>query len=304
MSVARLLPALTVALATALGCFQAASTHPVSIDLRARQLLPGEPVRIEVTSAEPIESLEAEFLDRPVFLVREDGDRPGWERWSGWAIITLDEKPGPAVVEAHGRTRTGRPVVGTRAIRIEPRSFPEEQLKVKPRFVEPPPEARERLARERRKLASLYGLRRPASPPTKAFVRPVPGAPTSVFGTRRIFNGKPRSPHPGLDLRAATGTPVHGAGSGRVGLAQDLYYAGNTVILDHGGGLFTIYAHLSELLVREGDEIDVGQLIGRSGATGRVTGPHLHWGAKIGDLPFDPTALLDPDLFLSVPGHQ
>ena len=80
-------------------------------------------------------------------------------------------------------------------------------------------------------------------------------------------------------------------------IAATLYYAGNTVILDHGGGLFTLYAHLSEFLVDEGDEIEVGQLIGQSGSTGRVTGPHLHWGAKIGDLPFDPTALLDDDLF-------
>ena len=128
-------------------------------------------------------------------------------------------------------------------------------------------------------------------------MRPVPGEPTSTFGKRRFFNDKPRSPHPGLDLRAATGTPVLAAGSGLVAISQDLYYSGNTVIIDHGGGLFTIYAHLSELDVSVGDELEAGVPIGKSGATGRVTGPHLHWGAKIGDRPFDPTALLDPVLF-------
>ncbi len=128
-------------------------------------------------------------------------------------------------------------------------------------------------------------------------MRPVPGEPTSVFGTRRVFNGKPRSPHPGLDLRAQTGTGVRSSGAGRVVLAQELYYSGNTVIVDHGGGLFTLYAHLSEIGVGEGDEVQAGDPVGLSGATGRVTGPHLHWGAKIGNRPFDPTALLDAALF-------
>ena len=129
------------------------------------------------------------------------------------------------------------------------------------------------------------------------FVPPLLGQPTSAFGTRRIYNGKPRSPHPGLDLRAATGTTVNSSGAGRVGLAQELYYSGNTVIVDHGGGLFTLYAHLSKLLVEVGEYVRAGQAVGLSGATGRVTGPHLHWGAKIGNRPFDPTALLDARLF-------
>ncbi len=287
----------SIALSVLAGACLGAAVHPVSIDLRARSCSPGELVRVEMISTEPIESLEGEFLGRQVFLVREQGDETGFERWSGWTMIALDEEPGLAAVEARGRTKTGRSVVGTRAVRIESRSFPSELLKVAPKFVEPPPEMQERVARERRKLESLYHTRRPAPPPRTAFVRPVPGEPTSVFGTRRIYNGQPRAPHPGLDLRAASGTRVRSSGKGRVALAQNLYYAGNTVILDHGGGLFTLYAHLSELLVREGDEIEVGQLIGRSGSTGRVTGPHLHWGAKIGDLPFDPTALLDDDLF-------
>ena len=294
---------LSIALSVVAGACLGASVHPVSIDLRARSCSPGELVRVEIVSTEPIESLEGEFLGRQVFLVREHGDETGFERWSGWTMIALDEEPGLAAVEARGRTKSGRSVVGTRAVRIESRSFPREVLKVAPKFVEPPPEARERLARERRKLESLYHTRRPAPPPRKAFVRPVPGEPTSVFGTRRIYNGQPRAPHPGLDLRAASGTPVRSSGEGRVALAQNLYYAGNTVILDHGGGQFTLYAHLSELLVREGDEIGVGQLIGQSGSTGRVTGPHLHWGAKIGNLPFDPTALLDDDLFPPLGGR-
>jgi murein DD-endopeptidase MepM/ murein hydrolase activator NlpD len=118
-----------------------------------------------------------------------------------------------------------------------------------------------------------------------------------VFGTRRFFNDEPRSPHPGLDLRAAEGTPVRCSGPGTVVVADDLYYSGGTVVVDHGGGLFTLYAHLSSIDAVEGATVAAGEIVGRSGSTGRVTGPHLHWGAKIGDVPFDPRALLDEGLF-------
>jgi murein DD-endopeptidase MepM/ murein hydrolase activator NlpD len=212
-------------------------------------------------------------------------------------MIALDRQPGQAAVEVSGMVENGRPVVGTRAVTIAAKEFPEEQLSVAPKYVRPPAEVEERLTRERAKLRALYRERRPLSSVGQVFVRPVPGEPTSIFGTRRLFNNEPRSPHPGLDLRARTGTPVKASGPGIVVLAQDLYYSGNTVLIDHGGGLFTIYAHLSEIEAVEGLEVEAGRRIGLSGATGRVTGPHLHWGAKIGSRPFDPTALLDPALF-------
>jgi murein DD-endopeptidase MepM/ murein hydrolase activator NlpD len=212
-------------------------------------------------------------------------------------MIDLEQPAGVAAIEVRGRSTSGKTVAGTHAVTIESKEFPREQLSVAPKYVEPPPDVQKRLVRERRMLSALYESRRAVAPSSPTFVRPVPGEPTSVFGTRRIYNGKPRSPPPGLDLRASTGTSVTASGGGRVGLAQGLYYSGNTVIVDHGGGLFTLYAHLSELLVNEGDEVASGQPVGLSGATGRVTGPHLHWGAKIGDRPFDPTALLDERLF-------
>jgi murein DD-endopeptidase MepM/ murein hydrolase activator NlpD len=180
---------------------------------------------------------------------------------------------------------------------VESKTFPQEELEVEPVYVEPPRQVALRLERERRKLDAIYKARSIQPSLTTPFVRPVPGAATSIFGLQRIYNGKPRSPHSGLDLRAATGTLVRASGLGRVVLAEDLYYSGSTVILDHGGGLFTIYAHLSEIFVRTGDNLEMGEPLGYSGATGRVTGPHLHWGAKVGDQPFDPSALLDPVLF-------
>ena len=155
----------------------------------------------------------------------------------------------------------------------------------------------ERIDREKRRLDRVYAQRTGNPPPVDPFVRPVPGEPTSAFGLRRIFNGQPRAPHAGLDLKAATGTPVRTSGPGTVVLADDLYFAGKTVIVDHGAGLFTIYAHLSRLDVKDGDAVEAGCVVGLSGATGRVTGPHLHWGARVGDTIFDPRALLDARLF-------
>ena len=263
------------------------------IEVRSRELAPGEPLRVLVTSERPLVELRARFLGEELFLVRgEDG-----RAWSGWAMIALDQRPGLAKIEVAGVREDGTKTGATRGLTIVVKDFPEERLTVESKYVEPPPEVQARIERERERLAEVYAARRYLAPPGKAFVRPVPGEPTAIFGTRRLYNGEPRSPHPGLDLRAASGTPVKSAGDGEVVLAQDLYYSGLTVIVDHGAGLFTIYAHLSKIDVREGAPVTAGELVGRSGATGRVTGPHLHWGAKLGDRPFDPTALLDPALF-------
>jgi murein DD-endopeptidase MepM/ murein hydrolase activator NlpD len=287
---------IVIALTSAIGCIvalTASGAPPVVLDprIRARSLAPGEPVRIVVVD-ERLSELSGTFLGRALsFHSRGEG------RWTAWSLVPLDRSPGLEAVEVRGETRSGRAAVGTRAVRIEARSFPEEHLEVSSRYVEPPAEVVERITRERARLARLYEARNPPPDDGSPFVAPVPGEPTSVFGTRRLYNGKPRDPHPGLDLRAPEGTPVRCSGPGRVVLAEDLYYSGNTVVVDHGGGLFTLYAHLSRIEVAEGAAVSSREVLGSSGSTGRVTGPHLHWGAKIGDEPFDPRALLDEELF-------
>jgi murein DD-endopeptidase MepM/ murein hydrolase activator NlpD len=237
-------------------------------------------------------SLSGGFLGQDLYFSAVDD-----QTWTAWAVIGLDRRPGTAVVELGGVGVDGDTVAGTRAVTIVEKRFPEEILKVEPKYVEPPPEVQERLRKERKRLKEIYAARRPEPQASPRFIRPVPGDPTSIYGTRRLFNGKPRSPHPGLDLRAATGTAVKTSGAGKVVLAGDLYYSGGTVIVDHGGGLVTLYAHLSRIDVAQGDELEAGETVGLSGATGRVTGPHLHWGAKVGNRHFDPGALLDPVLF-------
>jgi murein DD-endopeptidase MepM/ murein hydrolase activator NlpD len=269
----------------------------LEVGVRARAVAPGEPLRVVVTSRVPLVSLVGRFAGHEISFARLPSSPAAGERWEGWAMVGLDEPPGPRTVDVVGRDRGDGPWSGSLALAVEAKPFPEERLEVEPRYVEPPAELAERLERERLLLDAVWARRSPGAPHAGPFLRPVGGEPTSVFGTRRLFNGEPRAPHPGLDLRAATGTPVRSSGPGEAALARELYWSGGTVIVDHGGGLFTVYAHLSEIRVEEGGRVEAGQWVGLSGASGRVTGPHLHWGAKIGDRPFDPTALLDPALF-------
>jgi len=270
----------------------AGPTDPVRI--YARTFTPGEPLRVEVRPSDAIdglETLEGRFLDES-FPLYTDGNG----RWTGWTMIPLGTPPREQVVRFEGATISG-PWTHAVTLRIEDKSFPSESLEVESRYVEPPEAIRERIAAEREELRVIYLRRTAGSNEAGPFLRPVEGPPTSVFGTERILNGKPRDPHAGWDLDAEVGDAVFAAADGEVVLAKNLHFSGGTVILDHGFGLFTLYAHLSEIDVVVGSRAIRGERLGAAGATGRVTGPHLHWGAKIGDRPFDPAALLDPSLF-------
>ena len=281
-------------------CVMAVASHAGtgSIDARpfARAYVPGELVRFEVVADVEVVELTGTFRGVSLAFSRAP-QAPHEPRWVAWGVIPLDAAPGTATYRLAAKTATGASIATGGEIVVAAKDFPEQRLNVESKFVNPPASAAKRIAREKKRLGAVYAQRTALPPPSSPFERPVPGEPTSEFGTRRIFNGEPRAPHPGLDLRAAPGTPVVAAGPGKVALAMDLYYSGGTVIVDHGGGLFTVYAHLSKITAKEGASVKAGDLVGLSGATGRVTGPHLHWGARVGDAIFDPRALLDPRLF-------
>jgi murein DD-endopeptidase MepM/ murein hydrolase activator NlpD len=170
--------------------------------------------------------------------------------------------------------------------------FPEQKLTVDPAYVEPPPAELERIQQDKERVARVW-----AAAPTprrwdRAFRLPVAAPLRENFGARRLFNGKPRSRHDGVDLAASTGAPVTAPAEAVVALADELYFSGGSVILDHGGGLFTTYFHLSRIDVKVGDRVGAGDLLGAVGATGRATGPHLHWGARLHSARVNPLALL------------
>ena len=157
----------------------------------------------------------------------------------------------------------------------------------------PPPDVAGRIALEARELEQLWQRSPAESRWSDGFVRPVPNPANSRFGARSIYNGQPRSQHGGADFLSPAGTPVQAPNAAQVVLARDLYFLGRTVVLDHGQGLFSILAHLSEIDVQPGESVEAGQIVGRVGATGRVTGPHLHWAVRLAGARVDPLSLVE-----------
>lgn len=205
----------------------------------------------------------------------------------------LEVKPGAkswqlAVLQPAGEPRTARGQV-----RVLSRDFPVQRLSLPPGMVDLDPETERRALAEAEQLRTLYRTITPLRLWRGAFTRPVGGSePGTGFGARRIINGKPRMPHGGTDYAAATGTPVVAVNSGRVALVGDFFFPGRLVAIDHGLGLYTLYFHLDSVAVGQGDPVERGQTIGAVGATGRATGPHLHFGAHVAGARIDPATLL------------
>jgi len=201
--------------------------------------------------------------------------------------VPLSARPGTFTLEIEGR-RSRR-----LTLRILPKTYPVERLTLPRRMVTFPPEI---LARVRRELALLRGTlavsRGGICRWKEPFELPVRGRVSSPFGLRRILNGEPRSPHGGVDFAVPAGTPVRSAQEGRVVLTGEFYLPGRVVILDHGCGVYTYYAHLSRILVRRGDRVRRGEVIGLSGASGRATGPHLHFGLYLSGVKVDPVSFV------------
>src|SRR5262249_1249664 len=212
--------------------------------------------------------------DAGAIQVRAFGDdvaacRADEREWRALVGIDLDVKPATYAVAAHaGPLRAAYDLV------VKPRAFRTRTLTVDPAFVTPPESERERIAREAQLLDQVWKSSAAERLWTDAFVRPVPQAANSAFGTRSGFNGQPRNAHGGAAFLSAGGTPIHAPNAGRIAIARNLYFSGNTVIIDHGLGMFSMLAHLSSFDVHEGDRVTAGQRIGLVGATGRVTGPH------------------------------
>lgn len=174
--------------------------------------------------------------------------------------------------------------------------YPSEKLTVNPSRVHPRNQDLPRIARELKEVGAAYRNFEKKKFWQGPFVVPIQSQVTSTFGTRRVYNGALKGFHSGLDLRAAIGTPIYPAASGRVVLAKDLFFTGNTVIVDHGYGVMTLYAHMSELKVKSGDTVTPKELVGLSGKTGRVNGPHLHWQAVIDGVKVNPLGLTQDQL--------
>jgi murein DD-endopeptidase MepM/ murein hydrolase activator NlpD len=210
--------------------------------------------------------------------------------WKAVVGIPLATSPGSQI--ARLETLTAGDADVELPFEVTPKSYAEQRLTVEPRKVDPLPQDLERIEAETARTETALSTYSEDLEPTWRWTAPVAGERSSSFGLRRVFNGQSRNPHSGMDIAAPTGTPIRSPAAGRVVEAGDFFFNGATVFVDHGQGVLTMYCHLSRIDVKVGDALKAGETLGLVGATGRVTGPHLHWGVSVN------RALVDPALFL------
>ncbi len=246
---------------------------------------PGDVVLVRVAGAPPAARLE--WDGRPLALFAAEGGA------AALAGVDLDRPPGPVAWRILGPAGPVTAPLATGTVRLRARTFPVQRLTLPPAMVDLDPATLARVDAERAALQAALADSAPERLWRGRFRPPVEGAhPTGGFGLRRLINGQPRSPHTGYDWAAPVGTPVAAANAGRVALVAEHFFAGRNVVLDHGLGLFTLYFHLDEIRVAASEAVAAGQVIGTVGATGRVTGPHLHFGVLLGGARVDPETLL------------
>lgn len=222
------------------------------------------------------------FGTHRVAVVRRD------DQWVAVVGIPLSEKPGELKIKVS--TPQGTTEV---PFRITDKKYRTQYLTIKDqRKVEPNPDDLKRIGLETKRSNAALSKFTALETPSLQLLAPIEGIRSDSYGSRRVFNGQPRNPHSGMDIAAPKGTPIKSPAAGTVVEAGEFFFNGNTLYIDHGDGLVTMYCHLDTIKVKLGDRVEQGQLLGTVGATGRVTGPHLHWGVALN------RAMVDPALFI------
>jgi murein DD-endopeptidase MepM/ murein hydrolase activator NlpD len=279
----------------------ASLTHPCGTGiLTVSAPLPtqGSLLLLELRSPTPLTEVKGSWTEKEIPFWQESKPDSVSARnpqiWRALLGIDLELKSGAYTLGVKGESSDTSQNVGCSAsIAVKEGKFATERLTVAPNFVEPNPEQLARAEAERQKLRAIFATITPERLWQGSFRLPLDGAYAgSNFGKRRILNGQAGSPHSGADFPAPAGTDVFAAQRGRVVLAEPLYFSGNTVVLDHGLGLYTFYGHFESIAVQAGDLVETGALLGKVGATGRVTGPHLHWGLTVNRSRVNPVQLL------------
>jgi murein DD-endopeptidase MepM/ murein hydrolase activator NlpD len=275
---------LLLAICVDLAADRAQGQRPLAVSFVPSTPHPGDVVRVEVDGAGNSERITATILGQDLGFHFD----PRQRKHLALVGIDLDTKPDAYRLRIH---RNATADAATPTLHVLPKQFAVRRLSVPGSFVEPPPEALEQIKRDSATLADAYARVSPRKW-ADAFILPVDGKPTSNFGTRSYYNGQRRSPHAGVDFVGKPGTPIRAANRGEIVVAAPMYFTGNTVVVDYGERLFSIFAHLSEIHVKTGDTVEPATVVGLVGATGRVTGPHLHWSVRLNGARVDPLSLV------------
>jgi len=258
------------------------------------RLVNGGPVLFQIKPPQRLDSLHGTWLGHDILFSFDAASKT----WFALAGASLETAPGTYALDLTGETKAAKAsstkISFSRKFTVTRGKYPkiEVKLSVEGKFTEPTPEQQQQIADAQEIKKDYLNRITPVREWSGTFTAPADAAISDVFGSQRIFNGKTSSPHLGLDFRVPSGTPVTAMNDGTVLLARPLYFEGNFVVIDHGQGLLTLYLHLSEFKVKEGDQVKRGQEIGLSGGTGRATGPHLHVAVRWQGTYLDPARLL------------
>jgi len=253
----------------------------------AQPVAQGEVVQIIVKGATDGSEVIGFWRGQPFEFFRIDEDNYG-------SLVGIDLRlaPGAYPLKVEVSSPGNSPLTRRTTMKVVDKDYGVQRLTLPKKMVTLDSATLERVKKEGAKFSRLWYKQNPRRYWRGNFVRPVPGKLNTPFGLRRILNGEPRSPHSGVDLRAAEGEPIRAVNHGKIVLVGDFYFHGKAVVIDHGWGLYSMYFHLSQLNVAKGDFVGKNAVIGLAGSTGRATGPHLHWGVRLGGARVDPFALL------------
>ena len=256
------------------------------------KLLNGSPVLFRVLASSKVRSLSASWLGHELVFFHQDQSTA----WYALAGVPVETAPGRYDLRVK-EILAGNKLAEIRVtVKVGRASYPKITIKVARQFTEPSPQQVQEIAADKEVKQKTFAVETPERMWKGPFLPPVSAPISDVFGTARVINQEVKSRHLGLDYGVSTGTPVHAVNQGTVLLARPLFFEGNCVVLDHGQGLLSLYLHLSDFRVKEGDEITAGQLIGLSGGTGRATGPHLHLAVRWQGVYVNPAILLKMNL--------
>jgi len=285
----RFLPAILLFLIAA-GALPARAVSPEewNVQWEPADLVNGSPVLFLIRAPQGLRELRGNFLGQGVSF------RMGQacHCWYGIAGVSLSTQPGQYTLRLEGISASPEKATLAHVVPVGAAHYPATTIKVAPQFVAPPKETLARIEEDQAIKKQAFATTLPEALWLGRFQPPAQAEVSGVFGSARVFNGVKKSQHTGIDFRVTTGTPIHATNAGTVVLARSLYFEGNCVTLDHGQGLMSLYMHLSEIKVKEGDKVEAGQLVGLSGGTGRATAPHLHFALRWHGEYLDPGTLL------------